>query len=40
MLQFLPGIIIAQFVTGTMVYFYPDIAGADWPKLVGILLVR
>jgi hypothetical protein len=39
MLQFLPGIIIAQLVTGTMVYFYPDIAGADWPKLVGILLV-
>ena len=38
MLQFLPGIIIAQLITGTLIYLFPDIAGLDWLKLLAILL--
>jgi len=39
MLQFLPGILIAQLMAGALVYFYPSITAADWLKLVGILFV-
>jgi hypothetical protein len=39
MLQFLPGIIIAQLVAGALVYLYPTDAGLDWLKLAAILLL-
>ena len=39
MLQFLPGIIIAQLLTGVLVYFSPGITGSNWVVLAGILLV-
>ncbi len=38
MLQFLPGIIIAQLMTGALVYFFPTATGIDWLKLAAILL--
>jgi len=39
MLQFLPGIIIAQLLTGALVYLSPSITGSNWIILAGILLV-
>jgi len=39
MLQFLPGIIIAQLMTGALIFLYPNIGAIDWLKLVAILLL-
>jgi Flp pilus assembly protein TadB len=39
MLQFLPGIIIAQLLTGALIYLSPSITGSNWIVLAGILLV-